>query len=149
MKKQLTVLVSGSRQLPETAENLERLEAALDEIYCQLAIENEQHDYPTHLAHGGAAGADQLAKRLAVKMGLEEIEMKPDYRQHHPKTAPLHRNGELVKLADVTIAWYAPGQVGKGGTADTARKTTAAGKPLLELLPDGTTRWTPAAKTLL
>ena len=139
---QTTILIAGSRNLPETAANLQRLEAALDEMHCILATQHENWIYPNHILHGGAKGADQLAKQLATKLGARETEIHPDYKSHHPKLAPLKRNDEMIKMADAVIVIYAPNQAQKGGSAYVAQQTIAAGKHLLEVLPDGTTHHT-------
>lgn len=100
--------------------------------YAALAAVMEAH-YPnaTEIVHGGARGGDQLAKRYAREKGLKETELRPDYDSHHPKAAPLMRNTELVKLATATLAIYCDAR--SGGTLDTATKTLAAGKKLIEL----------------
>jgi len=104
---------------------------------------------PTLLLHGGAKGADQLAQRYANEHSIPTKVIRPDYESHHYKTAPLHRNTELVKNADYVIALYAEGRTRKGGTWDTVQKALAANKPTTEILPNGSTRHTQPTPTLL
>ncbi len=87
---------------------------------------------------GGAKGADQLAARYAKEHGLELEEIRPDYKRHFAKVAPLIRNSEIVAKADKVIAFYY--QTQSGGTLDTAKKAMAAGKLLAEVLNGKITR---------
>ena len=86
----------------------------------------------TAIITGGAKGADELAARYAKANGLELITIRPDYKKHNSKVAPLMRNTEIVERADQVIAFYYDKQ--SGGTLDTARKACAAGKLLAEVL---------------
>ena len=86
----------------------------------------------TAIITGGAKGADQLAVQYAKAKGLELITIRPDYKKHYSKVAPLIRNTEIVERADQVIAFYYEKQ--SGGTLDTARKARATGKLLAEVL---------------
>ena len=143
--QQTTILISGSRTLKETPTNLKRLEDALDQIHCILATENENWDYPAKILHGGAKGADQLAKQLTAKLQIQEEEHLPDYKMWGGGWAPLKRNLEMIAEVDAVIVIYAKGKVRKGGSGFVAKRTIKAGKHLLELLPDGTNKHTPSA----
>ncbi|HFA48072.1 MAG TPA: hypothetical protein ENJ95_03530 [Bacteroidetes bacterium] len=143
MKDQTTILISGSRKLKETPENLRRLELALDEIHAILATENDNWNYPGRILHGGAKGADQVAGQLARKLGLTEDIHLPDYDIWNRKYAPLRRNLEMIDEADAVIVIYAPHCVRVGGSGFVASRTAKAGKHLLEVMPDGTRRHTP------
>lgn len=142
MTQQTTVLIAGSRKLKATAENLRRLELALDEIHAILATENGNWDYPNCILHGGAKGADQLAGQLAQKLGLKEEVRLPNYDMWNGNWAPLKRNLEMIADADAVIVIYVPHNIRKGGSGFVAEKTTKAGKHLLELMPDGTVKHT-------
>lgn len=132
----MKLLITGSRE--GTTE--QQVKAAIETAAAK-------HGTPTLILHGGAKGADAHAEKWARENGTPTRIIRPDYTKHHPKAAPLKRNTELVKLADVVAAIYAPGRHGKGGTADTAKKAKAAGKPTLENTPTGH-RWTEPAPTL-
>lgn len=142
MTQQTTILIAGSRTLKVTADNLRRLEMALDEIHAILSTQNDCWDYPNHILHGGAKGADQLAGQLAKKLGLQEDVRLPNYEMWNGNWAPLKRNIEMIAEAAAVVVIYAKGKEGQGGSGFVAEKTIAAGKHLLELIPDGTTRHT-------
>ena len=86
----------------------------------------------TAIITGGAKGADEFAAQYAKANGLELITIRPDYKKHYSKVAPLMRNAKIVERADQVIAFYYEKQ--SGGTLDTARKARAAGKLLAEVL---------------
>ena len=148
MTTQTTILIAGSRTLPETSDNLQRLDHALDEMHAILCTEENMFDFPAHLVHGGAAGADQLAKQLAAALRLQETEIRPDYETYPAKLAPLKRNDEMINMADAVIVFYAPGRERKGGSWHVAENTVKAGKHLLEIFPSGVTRHTPPQRIL-
>ena len=132
----MKVLISGSRKLT----NYETVKQAIEEL------ETREGQKITMLLHGGAKGADTLAEKWAQKNGIKTQVLKPDYEKHHPKSAPIIRNIELVKLADKTLALYS-GSERTGGTGFTAMETEKAGKPLYEFFNTGELRYTaPVAK---
>ena len=137
----MKLLITGSRNYNDYT----ALNEAIDELTIRLQLADEMDCAPTEILHGGAKGADELANQYAEKHGIKCIIIRPDYQRHNPKLAPLLRNTELVKLADCTLALYGPGRDGKGGTADTAQKTKAARKHLLERYSNGRTKHTPPA----
>ena len=118
----MKILISGSRKLNDnnTYTQLEKLLKTM---------------HPTHVIHGGAKGVDMLADRYATENQLPKTVIKPDYK-NRGKHAPLIRNTELVQLADKVICIYAKDRVRKGGTGDTYRKATKAGKLAAELTPE-------------
>ena len=115
----MKLLITASRSLRE--EHYPVLKAAIEQYFPQA----------TMILHGGAEGGDQLAARYAREQGLPQKVLRPEYRKHPVKAAPLLRNTELVALADATLAAY-PGRP-TAGTRDTSRKTLEAGKLLMEL----------------
>ena len=78
---------------------------------------------------------DTLADRYATENQLPKTVIKPDYK-NRGKYAPLIRNTELVKLADKVICVYSADRIRKGGTGDTYKKATKAGKLAAELIPE-------------
>jgi len=117
----MKILISGSRKLTDnsTYTQLENLLRSL---------------HPTHILHGGAKGVDTLADRYATENQLPKTVINPDYTQG--RHAPLLRNTKLVAMADKVICVYAADRIRKGGTGDTYRKATRAGKLAAELIPE-------------
>jgi hypothetical protein len=133
----MNLLISGSREIAENDANFSRLKKEIQARYPEVTI----------LLHGGARGVDRLADRFGREYGVEMIVIRPDYRQHPEKLAPLMRNTELVARADAVIAFYGPR--GKtGGTLDTVKKALARNLPVTELFRDGTVRYSPPQRTL-
>ena len=54
---------------------------------------------------GGAKGIDMCAAQYAQKNGILLTEIKPDYSKYK-KGAPLVRNKEIVKLADLILIFW-------------------------------------------
>lgn len=128
----MKLLITGSRSIEENDRNYWRLAAEIQQRYPAITL----------LLHGGARGADQLAERFGQEQGILVKVIRPDYKSHPEKLAPLLRNTELVKQADAVIAFYGPS--GKtGGTADTVKKGLARNLPVTELMADGSVRHTP------
>ncbi len=73
---------------------------------------------------GGANGVDSLAKRYATEHGIKLVEILPDWKTHG-KGAGLLRNTEIVKMADVVIAFW---DGVSRGTKDSIEKATAMKK---------------------
>lgn len=118
----MKIMISGSRKLSDN-NTYTQLEKALNTLA------------PTHILHGGAIGVDTLAARYAKQHKLPQTVIKPDYTKAG-KYAPLLRNTELVKLADKVICVYAADRIRKGGTGDTYKKASKAGKLAAELIPE-------------
>ena len=99
------------------------------------------------MIHGGAKGADTLAQQWAEANEIPTKVIQPDYQKFDGKIAPMIRNTDLVKLADVTLALYAT-QQRTGGTKDAADKTIKYNKPLTERMIDGSIRHIDPSPTL-
>ncbi|MEO6038370.1 MAG: SLOG family protein [Saprospiraceae bacterium] len=125
----MKLLFTGSRQLT-AAQTIALLVRGLE------TLQQWGQARPTLLLHGGAIGADTYAEEWAQANGMPTEIIRPDYIKQPHRSAALIRNTELVARAEVTLALYAPGQWRRGGTWDTAQKTVAAGKPLLEMEGD-------------
>lgn len=52
---------------------------------------------------GGAKGIDTNAREYAIKNGIELLEILPEYKKYG-RFAPLIRNDEIIKKADIIIA---------------------------------------------
>ncbi len=59
----------------------------------------------TEIVSGGARGIDTLAKEYAMKHNVKYTEFLPDYTQFK-KSAPLKRNEEIAKYADVALIFW-------------------------------------------
>lgn len=79
------------------------------------------------IVSGGAEGVDSLARRLAEDRGLKLIEYLPDYKKFGKK-APLVRNTDIIKTADVVLAL--PVRGGSKGTWDSINKAVKLGKKI-------------------
>lgn len=131
----MKLLITGSRKLT----NYETVKRAIQELETREGLKI------TMLLHGGAKGADTLAENWAAEKGIKTQVIKPNYEEHG-KAAPLIRNKELVKLADITLALYAT-ETRTGGTGHTASETIKVGKPLFEKFETENLKYTaPASK---
>ena len=110
-------------------------------------VERRQGEKVTLIIHGGAKGADTLAELWTKNNNIPTKIIRPDYKRYDGKIAPMIRNGDLVKLADVTLALYATLER-TGGTKDAADKTIKAKKPLTERMNDGTIKHIDPPRTL-
>ena len=133
----MKLLITGSRKF----DNYGTLKSAIEEL------ENRYGQKITMLLHGGAKGADTLAQQWAKENNIQTLVIKPDYENHEPKVAPLIRNKELVKLADLTLAFYSS-QERKGGTWFTAQETIKNNKHLYECFKTGRLMHTSPVSTL-
>ncbi len=122
-REHMKLLITGSRGA-NSESDYKRLKEAIEKYAPETSL----------ILHGGAIGADQLAQRFAEEKGLATKVIRPDYRKHHPKVAPIIRNTLLVDAADKVIALYKSSK--KGGTLDTAKKAAKQEKLLLEILED-------------
>ena len=59
----------------------------------------------TKIISGGARGVDSLAERLAMENGIPISIYEPDY-EANGKQAPLMRNIEIIKNADLVLAFW-------------------------------------------
>jgi len=122
----MKLLITGSRKF----EDYQALKEAIE------LVENKHNKKVNLIIHGGARGADTLAQHWAESNKIPTKVIRPDYKKYNGKIAPMIRNTDLVKLADVTLALYATDQR-TGGTKDAADKTIKYNKPLTERMRDG------------
>lgn len=79
----------------------------------------------TEIISGGAKGIDTCAREYAMANGLKLTEFLPDY-SHYGRRAPLLRNVEIIKNADILLIFWD----GKSrGTSFTMEKARSMGKP--------------------
>ena len=75
---------------------------------------------------GGAIGIDTLARKAAASRGLPFTEFLPDYQAFGPR-APLARNIDIVKQADMVLAFW---DYKSRGTAFTIKECLARNVPV-------------------
>ena len=68
-------------------------------------LENYLPEGTTCIVSGGARGVDACAHRYAVENGVDYVEYLPDYARYG-RRAPLLRNEQIVKNADVVLAFW-------------------------------------------
>ena len=56
--------------------------------------------------HGGAEGFDSQVSNYAKTNDITEIVIKPNYKNHHYKKAPLIRNKQMLSYANLLVACY-------------------------------------------
>jgi len=83
--------------------------------------------------HGGADGFDSQVDEYAFRMGIQSQVLRPDYKTHPPKIAPLIRNRALVAQADFLVACW-DGRL-SGGTFFTVEEARRKGIAMLILPP--------------
>ena len=59
----------------------------------------------TQIVSGGARGVDQCAREYARKMGIPLLEFLPEYSKYG-RAAPIRRNEEIVRSADLVLAFW-------------------------------------------
>ncbi len=79
------------------------------------------------IVSGGAKGADTLGERWAYLNGVETRIYKPEWRKNgvYDNTAGIRRNRDIVRDADVVIAFW---DHQSSGTASTIQFAQKAGK---------------------
>lgn len=75
----------------------------------------------TLIISGGARGVDSLAEEYADSHGISKLVLRPRY-ELYGRAAPLHRNREMVELADAVIVIWDGKSRGARFTAEYAKK---------------------------
>jgi hypothetical protein len=84
---------------------------------------------PSLIVSGGASGADRLAEVYASTRKIPTKIIRPDWAKHGKAAGPI-RNREIVKEADLIIAFWG----GKSrGTLSTKQAAEKAGKPFIHI----------------
>jgi len=113
----MKLLFTGSRKLENNVSNLQRLKTEIENLKPRIII------------HGGAKGADLMCEYLAQEMKIKTKIVKPDYKNHHYKAAPLIRNLEMIREADQVLAFTLNSNQ-TGGTWYTIKESRKIGKPV-------------------
>lgn len=106
----MTIAIVGSRSFSDAALLKRQVLRAFPGITCIIS--------------GGAAGADSLARELAVALKLSYYEVLPDWKTYGRAAGPV-RNKEIIDRADAVIAMW-DGR--SRGTASAIRLAENAGK---------------------
>ncbi len=99
----------------------------------ELLIKQGKLEGITGFVSGGAKGADTIGQEWATQHGLTvHPPFLPEWHKDgkYMRGAALARNSDIVKMADVVVAFPRLDPARSKGTYDTIRKTTKAGKPL-------------------
>jgi hypothetical protein len=122
VRASMRVLVCGGRSY----DNRDRLFSVLDQI--------SRDTFPIGLIiHGGAPGADTLAKQWAESRRVTYWAFPAQWAKHGPAAGPI-RNAEMLEEAEPDIVVAFPGG---SGTADMKRRAVIAGVKVLEVEPEG------------
>jgi hypothetical protein len=95
--KTTTIAVIGSRSFGDAA----LLASVLDSV----AAFGLSRGFELRFVSGGADGADKLAEAWCRERDLPITVIRPDYKMHG-RSAPLIRNGDIVRGADGVIAFW-------------------------------------------
>ena len=79
--------------------------------------------------HGGSAGADSIACRIAAELGYPTKCMPPDWDRYHG-AAGFIANSAMVAEADMVVAFPLGPPSRHSGTYDTIRKARKKGIPV-------------------
>lgn len=74
----------------------------------QMAVPNLDEYLPmdtTEIVSGGATGVDTSAREYAVRNQIKLTEFLPDYKRYG-RGAPIVRNMEIIKHADLVLAFW-------------------------------------------
>lgn len=85
---------------------------------------------PTLIIEGGARGADQIAKVIAIYMGIPVQEFPADWKTYGKKAGAIRNQQMLDQNPDLVIAFH-PDTGITAGTRDMAMKARAKGTDLL------------------
>lgn len=104
-----------------------------DRIAKEEDILNIFSKYPDAvIMHGNAKGFDLQVHNIASKLGKQIISILPNY-EHLGKNAPLIRNRQIIKDADILVALYDGRKY--GGTYHTLNMAKKLNKPTIIFQP--------------
>jgi len=75
----------------------------------------------TCIVSGGAVGADSLARDLALALGINYYEVRPEWKTYGRAAGPV-RNKEIVEKSEAVIAFWDGKSKGTANTIGYARK---------------------------
>lgn len=101
--RKLRIGISGSRRYYG-----QKFAEVIKDTIAKLLKEKNIEKHEVLLISGGAKGIDTEAERVAEEMGIDILVIRPDYKSHPPKIAPLERNEVIAELSDILIAIPAP-----------------------------------------
>lgn len=80
--------------------------------------------------HGGAIGFDTQVEEYATQYNIPTIVYKPNY-ERYGKSAPLRRNDEMLKVAEIVVALWDGRKT--GSTFYTVKRAEQAGLPVIRM----------------
>lgn len=86
-----------------------------------IEIKDFIHDDITAIISGGAVGVDCIVKEYTKALGIEYIEILPEYNRFG-KVAPIKRNESIAEQADKVIAFWDGKSKGTEYTINYCRK---------------------------
>jgi hypothetical protein len=108
-----------------------------DDVIVDIVLDHLHRKTPvTLLIHGGATGADVLARSWAMRRGVP-TDTYPAAWQHHGLAAGHIRNGWMLREGQPDLVVAFPGG---DGTADMVRQARGAGVPVAAVERDGRVR---------
>ena len=102
----VNVLITGSRKFNDVAL-----------VFLSLKDELKEDDV---LIHGGALGADSIASAYCAEKGVAQVIVRPIFPSK--RDYYLHRNAEMIGMADRVIAFWDGESRGTKFTIDYAKK---------------------------
>ena len=93
--------------------------------YTDLKNAADSHS-PTEIIHGGARGADALARTYAEEHQIPQCVVLPQWTTYGRAAGP-RRNAEMVEKCDAVLALWDGESLGTANTINIAKK---AGKPV-------------------
>ena len=85
----------------------------------------------TTLAHGGAPGADELARVFALMAGIPTTEFPARWGEHGKAAGPIRNQRMLDEFKPDAVVAFPGGR----GTADMVRRATASGVRVILIAP--------------
>jgi len=81
----------------------------LKQVVYRYFLEKTENDkdifFFDEIVSGGAIGVDQMGERLAKENDIKTDIIYPDYEKYGRYQAPLIRNEEIIKKADIVLAF--------------------------------------------
>lgn len=119
----MKLLITGGRDFHD----YEFVRTVLDKLNSDIRV--------THIIHGNASGADQLAGTWCRQAGLQEVVCPADWKRHGRSAGPMRNKAML----DLIVPWSAPDRViafpGNLGTEHMIRIAKQAGVYVEEHAP--------------
>lgn len=95
-------------------------------------IENLKYIFPNfEILNGGARGADKMATKIALELGIPVTEVPANWKRHGKMAGHLRNNRMLDMEPSLVVAFYKEGSLNIG-TTDMVRKAENKGVLVVE-----------------